>query len=47
MKRAICGIALLLFAILLQLSSTGMELVTLGLGIIGLILTFVGGLKAE
>lgn len=47
MKRLLNGIALLLFAILLQLSSTGMELVTLGLGINGLILVFVGGLKAE
>lgn len=31
------GIAILLFAILLQLCSTGMELLTLGIGIVGLI----------
>lgn len=33
------GIAVILFAILLQLSSFGMEAITLGLGIAGLIIT--------
>ena len=32
------GVAILLFAILLQLCSTGMELVTLGIGIFGLVI---------
>ena len=32
------GIVILLFAILLQLCSTGMELVTLGIGIVGLLI---------
>jgi len=32
------GIAILLFAILLQLCSNGMELLTLGIGIVGLII---------
>lgn len=40
MKQIGKGIALLLFAILLQLSSTGMELVTLGVGVIALIIVF-------
>ena len=35
MKRSEKGIAVLLFAILLQLCSTGMELITLGIGIVG------------
>ena len=39
------GIAILLFAILLQLSSTGLELVTLGMGVIGLILAIVNDIK--
>lgn len=37
------GIALLLFAILLQLCSVGMELAALGIGVVGIILTFMGG----
>ena len=36
------GIAILLFAILLQLASTGMELLTLGIGIVGLIISIIG-----
>ena len=32
------GIAILLFAILLQLCSNGMELLTLGIGVVGLII---------
>jgi len=39
------GIAILLFAILLQLSSTGMELVTLGVGIVGLVIAIVDDSK--
>lgn len=35
------GIAILLFAILLQLCSTGMEILTLALGIVGLILSII------
>ena len=32
------GIAILLFAILLQMCSSGMELLTLGIGAVGLVL---------
>ena len=35
------GIAILLFAILLQLCSSGMELLTLGIGIVGLIVAVI------
>ena len=41
------GIAILLFAILLQLCSTGMELITLGIGVIGLILAIADNVKSE
>ncbi|MEG1011636.1 MAG: hypothetical protein RSE54_07210 [Ruthenibacterium sp.] len=36
MKKCYLGIGILLFAILLQMSSTGMEIVTLVLGLVGL-----------
>ena len=36
------GIALLLFAILFQMCSSGMELLTLAIGAVGLIITFIG-----
>ena len=39
------GIAILLFAILLQLCSSGMELLTLGIGIAGLIVTVIDDVK--
>lgn len=39
------GIAILLFAILLQLCSTGMELFTLAIGVIGLIIAIVDDSK--
>lgn len=39
--KKVKGIAILLFAILLQLCSTGMELLALGIGIVGLIITIV------
>ena len=41
------GIAILLFAILLQLSSTGMELLTLGIGVVGLIIAIIDDSKRE
>ena len=47
MKRNGKGIAVLLFAILLQLCSTGMELITLGIGAVGLILAIVGDVKSK
>ena len=47
MKRNGKGIAVLLFAILLQLCSTGMELITLGIGVVGLILAIAGDVKSE
>ena len=39
------GIAILLFAILLQLSSTGLELLTLAIGVIGLIFSIIDASK--
>ena len=39
------GIAILLFAILLQLCSSGMELLTLGIGVVGLIVAVVDDIK--
>ncbi len=39
------GIAILLFAILLQLCSSGMELLTLGVGIVGLIISILDDTK--
>ena len=42
MAKSLIGIAIILFAILLQLSSVGMELLTLGIGIVGLIVTIRG-----
>ena len=40
------GIALLLFSILLQLSSSGLEWLTLGLGLVGLIVTCMNNTKS-
>lgn len=39
------GIAILLFAILLQLCSSGMELLTLGTGVFGLIVAVIDDIK--
>ena len=39
------GIAILLFAILLQLCSNGMELLTLGIGVVGLIVAVIDDIK--
>lgn len=41
------GMAILLFAILLQLCSTGMELITLGIGVVGLVITIIDDFKSE
>lgn len=41
------GVAILLFAILLQLCSSGMELLTLGVGILGLILAIIEDKKSS
>ena len=35
------GIAILLFAILLQMCSSGMELLTLAVGVVGLVLAII------
>lgn len=39
------GIAFLLFAILLQLCSTGMELLTLAIGVVGLVIVIIDDTK--
>lgn len=41
LKKMGTGISLLLFAILLQLCSIGLEMLTLGIGIVGLIISFL------
>lgn len=41
------GIAILLFAILLQLCSAGMELLTLGIGIVGLIIAVIDDVRGQ
>ena len=41
------GIAILLFAILLQLASTGMEILTLGIGLVGLVFAIIDDVKKE
>ncbi len=43
MKKGNIGVAVILFAILFQLCSTGMEIFSLGIGVVGLILSIVGG----
>lgn len=47
MKRALSGIGILLFAILLQMCSNGTGLVTLCLGVIGLAVTITFAFKEE
>ena len=41
------GIAVLLFAILLQLCSTGIELITLSVGIAGLVIAIIDESKSK
>lgn len=45
--KKIKGLAILLFAILLQLCSSGMELLTLAIGLVGLILAVVDDAKKD
>ena len=42
MKKIGLGIAILLFAILFSICSTGMEIFTLGIGVLGLIVSIIG-----
>lgn len=41
------GIAILLFAILLQTCSTGMEALTLGIGAVGLVVAIIDDIKKD
>lgn len=41
------GLAILLFAILLQMCSSGMELVALGVGAVGLLITLTDDAKGQ
>ena len=41
------GLAVLLFAILLQMCSSGTEWLTLGLGVVGLIVTLIDDVQKE
>lgn len=45
MKMDLKGISLLLLAILLQMCSTGLEILTLSLGIVGVIISFLDRAK--
>ena len=45
--KKIKGIAILLFAILLQLCSSGMELLTLAIGLVGLVVAIVDDIKKD
>ena len=47
MKKALSGIGIILFAILLQMCSNGMDLLALGLGVIGLVVTIAFAFKEE
>lgn len=47
MKKIGLGIAILLFAIVISLSSSGMELLTIGMGILGLIFSLIGFMEHE
>ena len=42
MKKIALGIAILLFAIVIALCSSGMELFAIGIGVVGLIFSFIG-----
>lgn len=42
MKKIGLGIALLLFAVIISLCSSGMELLVIGIGVIGLIFSVIG-----
>ena len=45
--KKIKGLAILLFAILLQLCSSGMELLTLAIGLVGLVVTIIDDTKKD
>ena len=47
MKWALIGIAIILFAILVQLCSAGMELAAFGTGVLGLFFTIISVLKSK
>lgn len=47
MKKSLIGIAIILFAILLQQCSAGMEVFTLVVGIVGLVITIISGIKPD
>ena len=42
MKKIALGIAILLFAIVIALCSSGLELFAIGIGVVGLIFSFIG-----
>ena len=47
MKKCLIGIAIILFAILLQQCSAGMEVPVLIIGIAGLIVTIISGVGTD
>lgn len=47
MKKIGLGIAILLFAIVISLCSSGMELLSIGIGIVGLIFSIIGFMERK
>ena len=47
MKKIGLGIAILLFAIVITLCSSGMELLSIGIGIVGLIFSIIGFMERK
>jgi hypothetical protein len=47
MMKELIGIGIILFAILLQICSAGMEWLTLGIGLVGLVMTVAFSMKSE
>lgn len=47
MKKIGLGIAILLFAVVISLASSGMGLLTIGTGIIGLVFSLIGFMERQ
>lgn len=47
MKKIGLGIAILLFAVVVSLASSGMGLLTMGIGIVGLIFSLIGFMEHQ
>ena len=47
MEKGILGIGLLLFAILLEMCSSGLDIISLGIGLVGMIVLFISALQKK